>query len=164
METDKPLDRTLRIGRATIGLIGLDRALSRVLAETGISRSQAVESLYQAVAEENYIPPGKEPLYREALAREYDRLMSGGERESSALEVRILGPGCVSCNNLQKLVIEVVSELGLAADVFQVHDLDEIGRFGVMTTPALVINGKVVASGRIPPRYKIEEWLREAVS
>jgi len=111
----------------------------------------------------NYIPPGKENLYREALAREYDRLLSGDSGPAAGhLEIRILGPGCVSCNNLQKMVIEIMNEQQLAADVFQVHDPDEIGRFGIVRTPALVVNGEVRCAGRLPPKAEVEEWLRQA--
>ncbi len=52
--------------------------------------------------------------------------------------------------------------MGVAADIFQVHDLDEIGRYGVMRTPALIVNGELKSSGRLPPPADIEEWLREA--
>ena len=54
-----------------------------------------------------------------------------------------------------------MDEMQVAADIFQVHDLDEIGRFGVMQTPALIINGKLKSVGRLPTRSQIEEWLRE---
>jgi hypothetical protein len=53
--------------------------------------------------------------------------------------------------------------MGIAADIFQVHDLDEIGRFGVMQTPALVINNKLKCAGRLPSRAQVEEWLREEI-
>ena len=160
---ERPLERQLRIGRATVGLLGLDVALSRLLADPPVDRREAVERLFRAVSEQNYIPPGREDLYREALAGEYDRLTAGREREDAGLTIRILGPGCVSCNNLQTMVIEIMAEMGVAADVFQIHDLDEIGRFGVLQTPALVINGQLKSAGRLPPRSRIEEWIREAV-
>jgi hypothetical protein len=56
-----------------------------------------------------------------------------------------------------------MNEMGIAADVFQVYDLDEIGRFGIIQTPALLINGKVKCAGRLPTSSQIEEWLRDAV-
>jgi len=92
-----------------------------------------------------------------------ERLRGDSEKLSTDLVIRILGPGCVSCNNLQKLVIEIMSDMGIAADIFQVHDLDEIGRFGVMQTPALVINNKLKCAGRLPSRAQVEEWLREEI-
>lgn len=160
---DALLQRTLKIGRATVGLLGVDIALRRALAAREKPEEEVLTGLYAEVARHNYIPPGKEELYREALTREYERQLAGetGGGEGH-LEIRILGPGCVSCNNLQKMVIEIMSEQQLAADVFQVHDPDEIGRFGILRTPALVVNGEVRCAGRLPSKAQVEEWLREA--
>ncbi len=159
---DLPLPRELKIGRATVGLIGLDRALAAVLADRSRDREAAVETLFAAIARENYIPAGMADAYRQALAREYDRLQAGRPQENHGLTIRILGPGCVACNSLQQRVLETVSQLGVAADVLQVHDPDEIGRFGVLLTPALVINGRLKSQGRHPTPAQIEAWLREA--
>ena len=60
------------------------------------------------------------------------------------------------------MVIEIVAGMSVAADVFQVHDLDEIGRFGVMQTPALVINDKIVSRGTVPSVKNIKELLGKA--
>lgn len=155
-----PTQRQLRIGRATVGLVGLDIALNRLLNQKGADQAEAVARLYGEVARQNYIPAGMEEEYRQALAREYERLRAGREDKGDGLVIRILGPGCVSCNNLQKIVIEVMSGMGLGADIFQVHDLDEIGRFGITMTPALLINGKVKCAGRLPTSSQVEEWLR----
>lgn len=162
---DALLQRRLKIGRATVGLLGVDIALRRALAARETPRQEVLARLYEEVARHNYIPPGKEDLYRKALIREYDRQLAGDSgRPEAHLEIRILGPGCVSCNNLQKMVIEIMSEQQLAADVFQVHDPDEIGRFGIVRTPALVVNGEVRCVGRLPPKAQVEEWLRDAAS
>lgn len=160
---DVPLQRQLKIGRATIGLVGLDIAMNRVLSEKDIDHQTAIEQLYSEVSKANYIPPGLMKEYREALAKEYDRLKSGEESEHLDLNIRILGPGCVSCNNLQTRVIEIMNSMGVAADIFQIHDLDEIGRFGIIQTPALIVNGKLKSSGRLPSTSQIEEWLREEI-
>lgn len=161
LSADIPLQRTLKIGQVSVGLIGLDVALTRILAQPELAATAAVDEVYAEIARHNYIPPTAQANYRQALAQEIDRLRGGRATASSHLEVRILGTGCVSCNNLQQQVIEIMAERGLAADVFQVHDLDEIGRFGVLQTPALVINGQVKSVGRLPPRFEIEQWLLE---
>jgi len=57
-----------------------------------------------------------------------------------------------------------MSNMGIAADIFQVHDLDEIGRFGVMQTHALVIDNKFKCTGRSPSHARVEEWLREEMT
>lgn len=157
---DLPLPCSLKIGRAVVGLVGLDAALSRALAARGKPRWEVQARLFEEVAAANYIPPGREDLYRQALIREYQRLLTGGGRGDGTLEIRILGADCVSCNRLQELVIEVMAELGVAADIVQIHDPDEIGRFGLQRTPALVINGRVVSAGRLPTRAQVEKWLR----
>ncbi len=159
---EAPLQRQLRIGQATIGLLGLDVALNRLIQEK-LNRETAINELFRAIADQNYIPFGMEDKYRQALAREYDRLMAGNLKDDNqkALTIRILGPGCVSCNNLQKLIIEIMARIEVAADIFQIHDLDEIGRYGVMQTPALIINGRLKSAGRLPTSSQIEEWLRQ---
>lgn len=159
MMDDTPLQRNLKVGAVSIGLIGLDVALTRVLAQPELGVAQAVDQAYAEIARHNYVPQVAETRYRAALEAEIVRLRQGGTARGGPLEVRILGTGCVSCNNLQKVVIEIMAGRRIAADVFQVHDPDEIGRFGVLQTPALVINGQVKSVGRLPTRAEIEEWL-----
>ena len=159
MIDDVPLQRTLKIGAVSVGLLGLDVALSRILAQPAMTTEAAVEQVYAEIAGRNYVPAAAVDNYRQALAREIERLRGGQAGEGGHLEVRILGTGCVSCNNLQKVVIEIMADKGIAADVFQVHDPDEIGRFGVLYTPALVVNGRIKSVGRLPSRAEIEEWL-----
>ncbi len=57
----------------------------------------------------------------------------------------------------------VISEMDLAADIEHVTDISEIGSYGVMGTPALVINGEVKAVGSIPPKTKLKQWLQDAI-
>ncbi len=157
--TDAPLQRILQVGAVSVGLIGLDVAFTRILAQPELAIETAVNQVYAEIARQNYVPVLAADKYRQALAQEILRLRGGQTRAKSHLEVRILGTGCVSCNNLQKLMIEIVADRGIKADIFQIHDLDEIGRFGVLQTPALIINGQVKSLGRIPSRAQIEDWL-----
>lgn len=159
---DRPTKRQVKIGNVVIGLIGVDVAINTLLAEPTKERQAAIAQLFEAVARQNYIPAGQEELYRQALTAEFDRLQRGEEESHSSLTIRILGPGCVSCNTIQKTVFEIMNRLGIAADIFQVHELDEIWRFGVLQTPALLINDQLKSSGRIPTSSQIEAWLREA--
>lgn len=158
---DAATTRTIRIGSSTIGLIGLDIALNQAAAR-GMSEPEAVAFLFAAVSRENYIPPGAEDSYRAALARTYREHLHPGNAQPGVPVIRIFGTGCVSCNNLQKLVIEALNSMGLAADIEQIHDPDEIGRQGILMTPALMINGRVMSGGRMPTPAQIEQWLREA--
>ncbi|MHB8791454.1 MAG: thioredoxin family protein [Desulfobulbaceae bacterium] len=157
---DAATSRTIRIGSSTIGLIGLDIALNQAAA-AGMPEEEAVEFLFAAVSRDNYIPAGAADKYRVALRQAYREHLRPGEERSGPPVIRIFGTGCVSCNNLQKLVIEALDGMGIAADIEQIHDPDEIGRQGIIMTPALMINGRVKSGGRMPTRAQIEQWLRE---
>lgn len=161
---DMALPRTIKIGKLAVGLVGLDIALNRIRNNPEMTLGKAVEQVFAEVAARNYIPATAADAYQKAIENEITRLRGGGQKDDEELVFRILGPGCVSCNNLQKMVIEIMAGMGIAADVFQVHDPDEIGRFGVMLTPALVINGEVKCAGRLPTRAQIEMWIRELMS
>jgi small redox-active disulfide protein 2 len=78
------------------------------------------------------------------------------------MEIRILGPGCPRCHEVERRTINALAELGLAADVQKVSDIKKIMEYSIISTPGLVINGKVVCSGRIPRPEEIKAWLREA--
>jgi small redox-active disulfide protein 2 len=75
------------------------------------------------------------------------------------MEIKILGPGCSKCKTLEKLTREVVAQNGLDATVTKVEDIVEIMKYGVMTTPALVVNGKVEIKGRVPSAEEIKQVL-----
>lgn len=75
------------------------------------------------------------------------------------MKIEVLGPGCSKCKTLEKLTKEVVSETGIEAEVEKVDDIMRIMSYGVMTTPALVIDQKVVAKGRIPSKSEIKEFI-----
>ena len=66
------------------------------------------------------------------------------------MDIKVLGTGCPKCKALEKATKEVIEEAGIVASISKVEDIVEIMQFGVMTTPALVINDKVVLSGRVP--------------
>lgn len=74
--------------------------------------------------------------------------------------IRILGTGCAKCQRLEQLTREVAAELGIAADFEHVREMDKIMAYPIMTTPALVIDEVVRASGRIPGKDEIASWLR----
>jgi small redox-active disulfide protein 2 len=70
--------------------------------------------------------------------------------------VKILGPGCTNCQNLERATREAIAELGLDATVEKVTDYPTIAGYGVMSTPGLVVDEKVVVSGRVPKRAEIK--------
>lgn len=73
------------------------------------------------------------------------------------MEIKVLGPGCTNCVTLDRIVHEVVADLGIEANFEKVEDYAEISGYGVMSTPALVIDGKVVLSGRVPTARHLKE-------
>jgi len=75
------------------------------------------------------------------------------------MKIEILGMGCPNCKKLEENARKAVSEAGVGAKVAKVTDIDKIMEYGVMSSPALVIDGKVKASGRIPSVEEIKEWL-----
>jgi small redox-active disulfide protein 2 len=73
--------------------------------------------------------------------------------------VKVLGTGCANCKTTLKLVEEVAREKGVDIQLEKVEDLQQIMSFGVMSTPGVVIDGKVVHAGGIPDRARIAGWL-----
>lgn len=75
------------------------------------------------------------------------------------MDIKILGTGCPKCKTLEKLTRDVVEENSIDAIVTKVEDIMEIMKYGVMTTPALVVNGKVEIKGRVPSAEEIKQVL-----
>jgi small redox-active disulfide protein 2 len=75
------------------------------------------------------------------------------------LNIKILGSGCANCKNLEKLCREVVTENNLDANIEKVTDFKEIASYGIMSTPGLVVNGKILSSGKLPTKYTLQHWL-----
>jgi small redox-active disulfide protein 2 len=88
----------------------------------------------------------------------------GEMSEVFAMDIKILGPGCPRCEDLMKRTINVLAELNIAANVEKVADIKQIVAYGIMATPALVINGKVKCAGRIPPIEDIRAWIQEVAA
>jgi small redox-active disulfide protein 2 len=75
--------------------------------------------------------------------------------------IEVLGPGCNNCQRLEKNAREAVAMAGVAAEVVKVTDYGKIRAYGVMSTPGLVIDGRVVSYGRVPSAGDIAVWLTE---
>jgi small redox-active disulfide protein 2 len=80
------------------------------------------------------------------------------------LSIKVLGSGCQSCKNLEKLCAEAVQENGIEAEIEKITDYKEIMKYGIMSTPGLVINGKVVLSGKLPVKSTLVHWLMNALA
>ncbi|TXI78211.1 MAG: thioredoxin family protein [Dechloromonas sp.] len=73
--------------------------------------------------------------------------------------IKVLGTGCANCRNTIKLIEEVAAEKGVAIELSKVEDLPEIMKYGVMSTPGVVVDGKVVHAGGVPDKVRIAGWL-----
>jgi small redox-active disulfide protein 2 len=77
------------------------------------------------------------------------------------MEIKILGTGCQKCKTLEKMIKEVVGENNIDARVSKVEDIMEIMNYGIIATPGLVINEKVVISGRLPSKEEIKNQIEK---
>ena len=74
------------------------------------------------------------------------------------MEVKVLGTGCSNCKATVKLVEEVAKAKGASINLEKVEDIQDIMKFNILSTPGVVIDGKVVHAGGIPGREKVESW------
>ena len=77
------------------------------------------------------------------------------------MKIEVLGTGCPKCKTLEKITRETVQKLGVDSQIIKVEDILDIMNAGVMKTPALVVNGKVVLSGRLPSEEELTEILSQ---
>lgn len=76
------------------------------------------------------------------------------------MEIKVLGPGCAKCKETEKLVREAVSEAGVTANVEKIADFQQIASYGVLSTPAVVIDGDVKVVGKVPSKSDLLSWLK----
>lgn len=155
----------ITVGGQPVGILGLKEALSEVASlPPGLGDEQIGEKLLSMLSRSNYIPDRVKDAYKEAFVREYKKMTGAAfaEETTGGLDVKVLGPGCPNCDRLEMEVMAAMSELNLQGNIEHVRDIKEIGKYGVMGSPALVINGKVKCVGRVPPRLQLKEWLKQA--
>lgn len=75
------------------------------------------------------------------------------------MEILVFGPGCAKCGAAAELIRSVIEEQNVEADVKHVTDLIEMTKYDVISTPGVVIDGKVVSSGKIPTKAEVESWI-----
>jgi len=78
------------------------------------------------------------------------------------LIIKVLGSGCANCKRLEQIARKVVSDMGIEAEVIKVTDYNDIMTYNVLSTPGLVINEKLVSSGRIPTPAEVSTWVANA--
>lgn len=80
------------------------------------------------------------------------------------MEITVLGPGCVRCENTEKLIMDVVAEMGVPVALRLVKDPMRIADYDIMSTPGVVIDGEVVSSGKVPSKREVRGWIEERLS
>ncbi len=155
----------IRVGDHEVGVMGLQQAIEEI-AQSHSDRTddEVRDILIERLSKKNYIPSSAKKDYGQAFIREFRKFLGQPYEEASEgpLRIVILGPGCYQCNHLEQTVMQVLNEMGIPASLEHVTDIKEMAKYGFVRTPALIINGMVVAKGTVPPVKKIKEWLIEA--
>ena len=155
----------IKVGSSRVGIIGLNSVLSEVAESCAAQSDEEIRAeLLKRLNQRNYIAESSREKYGQAFLRAFKKLTGRPVEEGDldGVEIKVLGPGCTSCNKLEQDLIAVMAEMGMAADLEHITDIAEIGSYGVMGTPALVINREVKAVGSVPPKPKLKKWLQEA--
>lgn len=75
------------------------------------------------------------------------------------LEIKVLGTGCPNCNKLEQMCHEIIAEIGIEANIEKISDLEQITSMGVMLTPALIIDNKLMVQGKLPLKSTLKHWI-----
>jgi len=155
----------IRIAGSPVGIIGL-KAVMEEMADEYADRPdpEVAAELLDHLSKKNYVPSKVQEDYGKAFLREFKKYLGKPVEEEApeGIQIKVLGPGCVQCDRLEQDLMQVMSETGIVADIEHVRDIKEIGRYGVLGTPALLINGQVKSVGKVPLKSKMIEWLKEA--
>lgn len=79
------------------------------------------------------------------------------------LTIKVLGSGCANCKRVEQITRKVVTDMGVQAEVIKVTDYTDIMAYNILSTPGLVINEKLVSTGRIPTPAEVTTWLANAL-
>lgn len=85
------------------------------------------------------------------------------EKQSDEVVIKILGSGCAKCNNLEKNTVEAIKQMGIEIKIQHITDFSEIAKYGVMTTPALVFNNKVLCFGKVLKTDEIIDLIQKEI-
>lgn len=146
-----------------VGIVGLEDAIKKIISRTN-SDDEIKNSLLTHISSINYVPPSALDAYGNALLREF-KISQGipvDDEPVHGLNIKILGTGCSRCSQLENDVLDLLSEIKIAANLQHITDGKEIARYNLLGFPALVINNKVVSSGEVPPKSKIRRWIIES--
>ncbi len=158
--------KQIKVGSHTTGIIGLKNVVEEVAKEFAEKQDEEIQAeLLKRLSKKNYISDRTRESYGKAFLREFNIFLGKpyDEDDSEGLEIKVLGPGCAQCDRLEMELMEIMIEMNLPADLEHITDIKEIGKYGVMGMPALIVNGKVMCTGKVPTKRKLKEWLSEFV-
>jgi len=76
------------------------------------------------------------------------------------MEIKVCGPGCANCTKTENIVKEALATAGIDAQVYKITDFAEMAKLGVLSTPAIVIDGKIKCVGKVPSKSEVMEWIK----
>lgn len=155
----------IKVGKFAVSIIGIKQVMEEMAkTHAGSSDEEIGAFMLNRLEKANYIPSSAKEEYRTAFIREFRKSLGQPYTEDApqGLDIKVLGTGCNQCDALTKMVMEVLTEINLPAGVEHVTDIREIARYRIMGSPALLINGKAVSVGSVPPRERVKKWLIEA--
>jgi len=155
--------KQIMINGHLVGIIGFCDAIKKINSETD-TEENIKNKLLHDISAHNYVPSSARDAYADALLREF-KIAEGlpvAEEPVQGLNIEVVGMGCARCDQLERDVRDLLSEMNIAAGLRHVSDVKEIARYKLLGSPALVINDKVVSVGEVPPKSKIRQWIIEA--
>jgi hypothetical protein len=157
--------RRVNVADFSVSIIGIAELMEEMAGTHADKPDDEVRAyMLDRLGKDNYIPGKAKDDYGRAFVREFRKSLGQAYTDDTpkGLDIKILGAGCSQCHALTQMIMEVLTELKLPAGVDHVTDIRQIARYGIMGSPALLINGKAVVIGSVPPRDRIRKWLVEA--
>jgi small redox-active disulfide protein 2 len=152
----------ISLGKFKVGITGLKAAIEEFQDWRRRPDGEIAQALFERLKPQNYIPAAAAEEYRRAFLREFKKALGEPvEEEQHGPVIKILGPGCPNCHRLEQLVMELLSDMGLAVQMELITDVNAIAAHGVFSTPALIINNEVKVMGKVPTREALQQWLAE---
>jgi len=155
----------IKVGKHKTGIVEFNDALEEAVEENQSGSDQEVAAaMIKKLSKKNYIPLEAYDEYEKAFIREYKNFIGEPitEEPLEQIEIKVLGAGCPTCDKLEMELMELIEVLGITADLEHVRDIKEIASYGVMGSPALVINRKIKAVGSVPSKSKLKEFISQA--
>lgn len=152
----------IKVKGIEVGIKGL-KEIFEIVKVMNIPDEEKKKEILKRVKKENYIPPSAEKDFEESLWKEFRKYLGEkiDEEESVFMEIKVIGAGCPRCKALFEETKNALTELGIPANLEYINDIKEFSKYGVMVTPALIINKKIVSSGKVLKKEEIKKIILE---